>query len=334
MRLGSEIRLGKLGERMTMLEVPDYVGRLVPEDPRFNTLVSPDAKIEVLATGFAWSEGPIWLRDRGFLLFSDIPRNAIMKWSMEDGLSLFIKPSGYTGIAPYGKEPGSNGLTVDGLGQLVSCEHGDRRVARLDWNGGKRTLADLYEGKRLNSPNDLVYRRATGDLYFTDPPYGLPTQSDDDPRKELPFNGVYKVSADGTITLLVRDMTRPNGLAFSPDEKTLYVAQSDRAQAIWNAFPVKDDGTLGERRLFADVTELAKTLEGLPDGLKVDRAGHLFATGPGGVLVYTPDGTRLGRIETGQATANCAWGDDGSTLYITANTLLLRIKTLTKGAGW
>lgn len=317
-----------------MLEVPDYVGRLVPEDPRFNTLVSPDAKIEVLATGFAWSEGPIWLRDRGFLLFSDIPRNAIMKWSMEDGLSLFIKPSGYTGIAPYGKEPGSNGLTVDGLGQLVSCEHGDRRVARLDWNGGKRTLADLYEGKRLNSPNDLVYRRATGDLYFTDPPYGLPTQSDDDPRKELPFNGVYKVSADGTITLLVRDMTRPNGLAFSPDEKTLYVAQSDRAQAIWNAFPVKDDGTLGERRLFADVTELAKTLEGLPDGLKVDRAGHLFATGPGGVLVYTPDGTRLGRIETGQATANCAWGDDGSTLYITANTLLLRIKTLTKGAGW
>jgi gluconolactonase len=319
---------------MTMLEVPDYVGRLVPEDPRFNALVSPDAKIEVLATGFAWSEGPIWLRDRGFLLFSDIPRNAIMKWSMEDGLSLFIKPSGYTGIAPYGKEPGSNGLTVDGLGQLVSCEHGDRRVARLDWNGGKRTLADAYEGKRLNSPNDLVYRRATGDLYFTDPPYGLPTQSDEDPRKELPFNGVYKVSADGTITLLVRDMTRPNGLAFSPDEKTLYVAQSDRAQAIWNAFPVKDDGTLGERRLFADVTELAKTLEGLPDGLKVDRAGHLFATGPGGVLVYTPDGTRLGRIETGQATANCAWGDDGSTLYITANTLLLRIKTLTKGAGW
>lgn len=319
---------------MTMFEVPDYVGRLVPEDPRFNALVSPDAKIEVLATGFAWSEGPIWLRDRGFLLFSDIPRNAIMKWSMEDGLSLFIKPSGYTGIAPYGKEPGSNGLTVDSLGQLVSCEHGDRRVARLDWNGGKRTLADAYEGKRLNSPNDLVYRRSTGDLYFTDPPYGLPTQSDEDPRKEQPFNGVYKVSPDGKITLLVRDMTRPNGLAFSPDEKTLYVAQSDRAQAIWNAFPVKDDGTLGERRLFADVTELAKTLEGLPDGLKVDRAGHLFATGPGGVLVYTPDGTRLGRIETGQATANCAWGDDGSTLYITANTLLLRIKTLTRGAGW
>jgi gluconolactonase len=319
---------------MTMLEVPDYVGRLVPEDPRFDALVSPDAKIEVLATGFAWSEGPIWLRDRGFLLFSDIPRNAIMKWSLEDGLSLYIKPSGYTGIAPYGKEPGSNGLTVDSLGQLVSCEHGDRRVARLDWNGGKRTLADAYEGKRLNSPNDLVYRRATGDLYFTDPPYGLPTQSDEDPRKELPFNGVYKVSPDGKITLLVRDMTRPNGLAFSPDEKTLYVAQSDPARAIWNAFPVKDDGTLGERKLFADVTELTRTLQGLPDGLKVDRDGHLFATGPGGVLVYTPDGTRLGRIETGQPTANCAWGDDGSTLYITANTLLLRIKTLTRGAGW
>jgi gluconolactonase len=319
---------------MTMLEAPDYVGQLVPEDPRFNTLVPPDARIEVLATGFAWAEGPIWLRDKGFLLFSDIPRNAIMKWSPEDGLSLFIKPSGYTGIAPYGKEPGSNGLTVDKLGQLVSCEHGDRRVARLDWNGGKRTLADTFEGKRLNSPNDLVYRRATGDLYFTDPPYGLPTQSDEDPRKELGFNGVYKVTPDGTITLLVRDMTRPNGLAFSPDEKTLYVAQSDPARAIWNAFPVKDDGTLGERKLFADVTDLTKTLPGLPDGLKVDQQGNLFATGPGGVHVYTPDGKRLGRIETGQPTANCGWGDDGSTLYITANSLLLRIKTSTKGAGW
>jgi gluconolactonase len=317
-----------------MLAVPDYVGRLVPEDPRFDALVSPDAKIEVLATGFAWAEGPIWLKDRGCLLFSDIPRNAIMKWSPDDGLSLFIKPSGYTGIADYGKEPGSNGLTLDREGRLVSCEHGDRRVARLDWQGGKRTLADAYQGKRLNSPNDLVYRRATGDLYFTDPPYGLPTQSDTDPRKELDVNGVYKVSPAGEITLLVRDMTRPNGLAFSPDERTLYVAQSDPARALWNAFAVKDDGTLGERRVFADVTEMGKTMPGLPDGLKVDHQGHLFATGPGGVLVYAPDGTRLGRIETGQKTANCAWGEDGSTLYLTADSYLLRIKTRTKGAGW
>lgn len=313
---------------------PDTVGRLVSEDPRFDTLVAPDATIDVLATGFAWSEGPIWLKDRGCLLFSDIPRNAIMKWSEEDGLSLFLKPSGYTGIADYGKEPGSNGLTLDLEGRLVSCEHGDRRVARLDWNGGKRTLADTYQGKRLNSPNDLVFRRATGDLYFTDPPYGLPTQSDSDPRKELGHNGVYKVSPDGAITLLISDMTRPNGLAFSPDEKTLYVAQSDPDRALWYAFPVKEDGTLGERKLFADVTALAKTMQGLPDGLKVDRQGHIFATGPGGVLVYAPDGTRLGRIETGQKTANCAWGDDGSTLYLTADAYLLRIKTRTKGAGW
>lgn len=318
-----------------MLAAPEHVGRLVPEDPRFDALVAPGATIDVLATGFAWAEGPIWLRDRGFLLFSDIPRNAIMKWSMDDGLSLYIKPSGYTGIADYGKEPGSNGLTLDGEGRLVSCEHGDRRVARLDWNGGKRTLADAYQGKRLNSPNDLVYRRATGDLYFTDPPYGLPTQSDTDPRKELGHNGVYKLSPDGAVTLLVSDMTRPNGLAFSPDERTLYVAQSDPARALWYAFPVKDDGTLGERRLFADVTELAKTMQGLPDGLKVDRDGHIFATGPGGVLVYAPDGTRLGRIETGEKTANCAWGGEhGSTLFLTADSYLLRIETRTKGAGW
>lgn len=317
-----------------MLPVPEHVGRLVPEDPRFSALVAPDATIDVLATGFAWAEGPVWVKERGFLLFSDIPRNAIMKWSLDDGLSLYLKPSGYTGVADYGKEPGSNGLTLDAEGRLVSCEHGDRRVARLDWNGGKRTLADAYQGKRLNSPNDLVYRRATGDLYFTDPPYGLPTQSDSDPRKELGHNGVYKLAPDGTVTLLVPDMTRPNGLAFSPDERTLYVAQSDPARALWYAFPVKDDGTLGERRLFADVTDLAKTLPGLPDGLKVDRQGHIFATGPGGVLVYAPDGTRLGRIETGEKTANCAWGGDGSTLFMTADSYLLRIETRTKGAGW
>jgi len=309
-------------------------GRLVREDPRFDALIAPDARIEVLAQGFEWSEGPVWIKDGGYLLFSDIPRNSIMKWTPGDTTaSLFLKPSGYTGIADYGREPGSNGLTLDPQGRLTLCEHGDRRVARLHWDGGKRTLADNYQGKRLNSPNDLVFR-ANGDLYFTDPPYGLPKRQDD-PARELDFCGIYMVKPDGAITLLNRDMTRPNGLAFSPDQNTLYVAQSDSEAALWMAFPVKADGTLGPGTVFKNVTDLVKQkLPGSPDGLKVDRHGNLFATGPGGVHVMAPDGTRLGRIDTGERTANCAWGDDGSTLYMTADKFLLRIKTKTKGAGW
>jgi gluconolactonase len=308
--------------------------RLVREDPRFDALVAPDAQIEELGSGYEWSEGPVWIkRDGGYLLFSDIPRNSIMKYKAGEGVSLFMKPSGYTGVADYGREPGSNGLTVDKEGRLTLCEHGDRRVARLYWEGGKRTLADNYQGKRLNSPNDLVFH-SNGDLYFTDPPYGLPKRQDD-PTQELGFNGVYRVKPDGSITLLSKDMTRPNGLAFSPDEKTLYVAQSDPNAALWMAFPIKDDGTFGTGKVFKDVTDMVKQkLPGSPDGLKVDHQGNLFATGPGGVLVMAPDGTLLGRIDTGERTANVAWGDDGTVLYMTADKFLLRIKTKTKGAGW
>jgi gluconolactonase len=307
-------------------------GQLVREDPRFDALVPPDAKIEVLGSGFEWTEGPIWIKNGGYLLFSDIPRNAIMKWKDGEGISLFMKPAGYTGIADYGREPGSNGLTLDPQGRLTLCEHGDRRVARLHWDGGKRTLVDNYQGKRLNSPNDLVFR-SNGDLYFTDPPYGLPKRADD-PTRELDFCGVYRVTPTGAVTLLTRELAFPNGLAFSPDEKTLYVAQSDPNRAIWMAYPVTADGTLGPGRVFRDVTAMAKTLPGLPDGMKIDRQGNLFATGPGGVHVMAPDGTLLGRIDTGRATANCGWGDDGSVLYITADKYLCRIKTRTKGAGW
>lgn len=308
------------------------LGSIVRENAKLDALIEAGVKIEVLATGFEWSEGPVWDRRNGHLLFSDIPNNAVMKWSEKGGVSVFLKPAGYTGAAPYGREPGSNGLLMDAQGRLISMEHGDRRVSRMTPDGGKRTLADHYQGKRLNSPNDGALH-SSGAIYFTDPPYGLP-RNYDDPRRELDFCGVYRLDPDGKLTLLTSEMSRPNGIAFSPDEKTLYVANSDPARAVWMAFPVNADGTLGKGRVFADVTSMVGKMPGLPDGLKVDRQGNLFATGPGGVHIYTAEGTRLGRLDTGEATANVGWGDDGSTLYITADMYLARVKTKTKGAGW
>ncbi len=308
------------------------LGQIVRLDPRLDQLIPKDAKIEILDSGFTWSEGPVWIKSGGYLLFSDIPRNSVMKWKEDEGTSLYMNPSGYTGITYYGKEPGSNGLTIDPQGRLTLCEHGDRRVSRLEKGGGKRTLADNYEGKRLNSPNDLVFK-SNGDLYFTDPPYGLPRNADD-PRRELDFFGVYRLSPNGKLTLLTKEMTRPNGIAFSPDEKTLYVSQSDPQKAIWMAFPVGADGTLGKGRVFYDATAGVDKLPGLPDGMKVDREGNLWATGPGGIHIFSPDGKLLGRIDTGQRTANCAWGEDGSVLYITADAYLCRLRTSTHGNGW
>lgn len=308
------------------------IGEVVREDPAFDDLIPRDARIEVLASGFEWAEGPIWISDGDHLLFSDIPNNSIFKWSEAEGLSLWMKPSGYTGVVDYGAEPGSNGLTLDASGRLVLCEHGDRRVSLLTRGGGKFTLADRYQGRRLNSPNDVVMK-SDGSFYFTDPPYGLPNRWDD-PLRELDFCGVYRRSTGGELTLLHSELSRPNGLAFSPDERTLYVANSDPDRAIWKSFPVLDDGTLGEGVVFADVTDLAGALPGLPDGMKVDGHGNLFATAPGGVHVYRPDGVLLGRIDPGVATANCAWGNDGRTLYLASDMYLCRIRTNTLGAGW
>ncbi len=308
------------------------IGQVVRLDPALDRLIAPDARIEVLASGFEWAEGPVWIKDGEYLLFSDIPRNSVYRWKEGAGIALYMKPSGYTGVDDYGGEPGSNGLLLDPRGRLVFCEHGDRRISRLEPGGGKRTLVDSYMGKRLNSPNDAVYR-SNGDLYFTDPPYGLPKRWDD-PRRELDFCGVYRLAADGSLILLTKEMTRPNGIAFSPDEKTIYVAQSDPQRAIWMAFPVREDGTLATGRVLHDVTSQIGRLPGLPDGLKVDREGNLFATGPGGVYVFTPQGRLFGRIDTGERTANCAWGNDGSTLYMTADTYLCRIRTRTRGSGW
>jgi len=310
---------------------PGTLGEIERLDAAFDQLVAPAAKIEVLGQGFTWTEGPVWIRDGGYLLFSDIPRNSVFKWKAGEGVSLFLNPAGYTGNTFYGREPGSNGLLVDSQGRLVLCEHGDRRIAVLTKEGGKQTLVDSYQGKRLNSPNDAVYK-SNGDLYFTDPPYGLP-KGFDDPRRELDFCGVYRLTPKGEVTLLTSAMSRPNGIAFSPDEKTLYVAQSDPAAAIWNAFPVKDDGTLGKSRILYDATSWVGKRPGLPDGMKVDTDGHLWATGPGGVLVLTSEGKLLGRLNTGQATSNCRFGEDGKTLFITADAYLCRVRTLATGTN-
>jgi gluconolactonase len=308
------------------------IGKIDKRDPRLDQLIAPDAAIEVLADGFKWSEGPIWDRSAKRLLFSDVPNNVVHAWSEAAGLSVFLKPSGYTGTEPYGgREPGSNGLTFDSKGRLVLCQHGDKRVARREGEAFV-TLADKFEGKRFNSPNDLVYAK-DGSLYFTDPPYGRP-KTFDDPGRELSWQGVYRLSTDGKVSLLVKDLKAPNGIGLSPDGKTLYVAQSDGEKPYVMAYPVQADGSVGAGKILFDATPLKKDGPGGPDGLKVDKDGNLFATGPGGVMVLTAKGEHLGTIHTGVPTANCAFGDDGSTLYLTANDMLCRVKTKTKGLGF
>ena len=311
------------------------IGKIVRLDPALDNLLDKDTKIEVLASGFVWSEGPAWIKqDGGYLIFSDVPQNTIFKWSEAEGLTTFLKPSGYTGRGEYSDEPGSNGLTINKKGEIVACEHGDRRVTAMPIAGaGKRTLADNFEGKKFNSPNDVV-QHSSGAYYFTDPPYGL-AKKDKDPTREIDWFGVYRIATDKSVKLVIKDMTRPNGLAFSPDEKILYVAQSDPEQAIIKSFVVKPDGELENGKVFFDATTMFKSgLKGLPDGLRVDTNGNLWATGPGGVLVINPQGKLLGRIDVGESVANCAWGNDGSTLYLTADMYLCRIRTKARGAGW
>lgn len=328
------------------------IGRIERRDPGLDRLIPPGTVIERLAEGFRWSEGPVWWPAAAkatpsdppdtrraqtpvpsggdALLFTDIPRNVVHRWSERDGLTVFMQPSGYTGAAPRGGEPGANGLTRDLQGRLLLCEHGDRRVTRLEADGRKTMLADRWQGRRLNSPNDVVVR-SDGSVYFTDPPYGLEGRLGD-PAKELDFQGLYRIAPDGTLHCESRALTYPNGLAFSPDERTLYVANSDPQAALWFRFAVAADGSLGLPQRFFDAGHLRSgDAPGLPDGVRIDRDGNLFATGPGGVLVLTPDGTHLGTIVTGSAIANCAWGDDGSTLYLCSHQWLCRVRTGTVG---
>ncbi len=298
------------------------VGRVARTDAALDQIVPAGAAIEKLAGGFGFTEGPIWTRE-GALLFSDIPNNVINKWTPDGKVAPFRKPSGYDKTdAPAGAFIGSNGLTMDKEGRIIICEHGNGRVTRLEKDGKLTVLAARYEGKRLNSPNDAVYK-SDGALYFTDPPYGF-VKLDDDPKKELKFNGIYRL-AGGKLQLLYKDLTRPNGVAFSPDEKTFYVANSDAKRKIWMRFDVMPDGTIANGKVFFDVTK--ETAEGLPDGLKVDSKGNLYCTGPGGVWIFSPAGKHLGTIQPPETPANCHWGDkDAKTLYMTARTGLYRIK--------
>jgi gluconolactonase len=292
-----------------------------------------NVKIEKIADGHKWVEGPVWNRKENYLLFSDIPTNSVFKWQEGKGVSLFLKPSGYAGKAPFeGREPGSNGLTYDLQGRLVLAELGDRRIARLENSGKKNTLVDRYKGKRINSPNDVVFK-SNGDLYFTDPPFGLP-KAFDDPRKELPFQGVYRLSNGGNLTLLIKDSKAPNGIAFSPDETKLYVSDVNYERSAWLVYDVQPDGKVTNGRIFASAARWRKPPFFGPDGLKLDKNGNLFGARPGGVSIFAPDGTHLGSIETGLPTSNIAWGDDGSMLYITAGTAIYRVRLTTKGMGF
>jgi gluconolactonase len=316
---------------MAAEKIPAFNGRIERFDAALDELIAADAPIEKLAEGFTWSEGPVW-RD-GALLFSDVPENVAYRW--QEGMAraeVFLQPSGLLTPRPGFREPGSNGLALDRGGRLLLCQHGERRVARYD-GGAFTVLAERWEGKRFNSPNDLAVRRS-GEIYFTDPSYGL-EGINQSPLKEIPFNGVYRIGLDGKVTLLTRALTFPNGIAFSPDERRLYVGVSDAKATRIVAYDVAADGTIANERTFFDAQPLLTDgNKGLVDGLKVDRAGNLWSSGPGGILILSPEGKLLGRINTGQATANCNWGDDGGTLYITADMFLLRVKTKTKGAGW
>jgi gluconolactonase len=301
-------------------------GKVEVLDAQLLQVLDSTATIVILDTGFKWSEGPLWIEEGKYLLFSDIPPNKIMKWSEEKGLEEYLHPSGYTGTEQRGGEPGANGLILDAQGRLVMCQHGDRRMARMNapLSSPKpvfETIADRFEGKRLNSPNDAVYH-SSGDLYFTDPPYGL-VGNVDDPAKEIPFQGVYRARKDGTVELLYRDLSRPNGIAFSRDEKKLYVANSD-ANKIWMVFDVNANGGVENGKVFFDASSYQEP--GAPDGMKVHSSGLIFATAPGGVMVFNPEGKLIGRISTGDLCSNLAFDANEEYMYITSNHNLVRVK--------
>jgi gluconolactonase len=306
------------------------IGTIERLDPALDAVISTGAKAEIIADGFEWSEGPLWIEKDSMLLFSDVPTNTIYKWTAAKGKEIYLKPSGYTDSIPsICKEPGSNGLVLDSGGNLVLCQHGDRRMARMDATLDKPsakfiTIADKYNGKRLSSPNDAVYN--LGELFFTDPPYGLSTQDDKDPKKEIPFNGVYRVTKDGQVTVITDFLSRPNGLAFFPGGRRLLVANCDFNKPNWYLFDVNPGDTIFQPKLFFSLAGYDKKLKGLPDGLKIDRNGNVFATGPGGLYILNSEGKLLGKLKLENPASNCALSRDEKTLYITNDMYVLRLK--------
>ena len=306
---------------------PESLGGVVRIDPRLDAIVPPDARIEKLAEGFVFSEGPVWDRRASRLLFSDVRANQVFEWTEAGGASAYIDPV-YTGDLAGLRSYSSNGLTIDAEGRLILCEHGNRVISRLEADGTRTTLVGEYEGRRLNGPNDATFA-SDGSLYFTDPGSGLEGR-DESPLRELDYNGIYRLSPDGGLELLVRDHPRPNGIALSPDESILYVANSAADDIRWMAYDLGADGVSSSRVFFA--IDDAQGAAGVADGMKVDLVGNVYATGPGGVWVISPDGVHLGTIMTGEVTANVAWGDDGRTLYMTASTGLYRVRLTAEGA--
>ena len=312
---------------LSVISQDKFIGSVERLSPEIDNLIEKSAKIEILADGFEWSEGPVWSSQLNSVLFSDVPENVIYSWNEDKGLGTFTRPIGYSGKVPNLKKAGTNGLTIDADGNLIICMHGDRKITRLEKLNINRkvTLVNSFDGNLLNSPNDLVYD-SEGNLYFTDPPYGL-LEGDNDKLKEIEFNGVYKVSPNGDIEVLVKNLTRPNGISISNDEKTLYVANSDKNNPVIMQYDLSEEGAKNPS-IFFDGRELTKKDIGLFDGLKVHPTGNIFATGPGGVLVIKENGDHIGTIRTEVRTANCAFDENFQYLYMTSDMFLTRIKLL------
>jgi len=305
------------------------IGSIERTDAALDEIIAADVTIEILGEGYNWSEGPVWVEKENMLLFSDVPENIVYQWTEEKGVEPYLTPSGFTGDSTRSRERGSNGLVIRN-DSLILCQHGNRQIARMNASLSDPkpifiSLARRYEGKRFNSPNDAAYA-ANGDLFFTDPPYGL-KDLDQDIEKESPVNGVYKVSPKGTVMLMVDSLTKPNGIAFMPNGKKFIVANSDPAKAIWYQFELNDRGdSVRSASIFYNATSSIGKGKGGPDGFKIDSKGNVFATGPGGIWIFDSSGKVLGKINLPEASANCALSTDEKTLYITADMYLLRVK--------